>query len=250
MMVLARLVLLGTGASFTAGRRRQPAILVDCGDSVLLVDAGGEVVNWVEQAGYGVEEIEHVLVTHTHPDHVCGLPSFLIELRARGLLHKRVHVYAPSEDAASLDSIILGLVRSRQPPFEVRPVSPGETLKLSRDVVVEALSADHSVPALSYLIRLRDVSLLISGDTSPTEIFRKRAGSATIALHEASLSDSEAELASRVKHATVSQAVEQVRAAELGVLYHIGISADNQLRRMRVPKEVVVPGDMTSISLH
>ncbi len=58
------------------------AYLVQRGDVLTLVDAGtarcfgpglGQVLENLRNAGYSPEQVDHVLITHAHPDHLCGL---------------------------------------------------------------------------------------------------------------------------------------------------------------------------------
>ncbi|KAF1687144.1 MBL fold metallo-hydrolase [Pseudoxanthomonas broegbernensis] len=58
------------------------AFLVRAGDTLVLVDAGtgdcfgpglGRVPENLRAAGYAPEQVDHVLLTHAHPDHMCGL---------------------------------------------------------------------------------------------------------------------------------------------------------------------------------
>ncbi len=58
------------------------AFLVHAGDELVLVDAGtgtcfgpglGQVPGNLRAAGYAPAQVDHVLLTHGHPDHMCGL---------------------------------------------------------------------------------------------------------------------------------------------------------------------------------
>jgi len=58
------------------------AFLVRSGDELVLVDTGaadcfgpglGQVATHLRAAGYAPGQVDHVLLTHAHPDHLCGL---------------------------------------------------------------------------------------------------------------------------------------------------------------------------------
>lgn len=58
------------------------AFLVNTGNSLVLVDSGaascfgshlGSVVNNLKASGYKPEQVDTILLTHLHPDHVCGI---------------------------------------------------------------------------------------------------------------------------------------------------------------------------------
>lgn len=79
------------------------AYLIDDGRSVTLVDAGtarcfgpalGHVLANLQAAGYRPEQVDTVLITHAHPDHLCGL------LDARGhAAYPRATVWLAQADA-------------------------------------------------------------------------------------------------------------------------------------------------------
>lgn len=78
--LLARMFLEHTDGVQTAVN----AYLVHTGERLILVDAGsaacfgptlGQVVANIRAAGYAPEAVDTVLLTHLHPDHVCGLLS-------------------------------------------------------------------------------------------------------------------------------------------------------------------------------
>ncbi|MEX2462318.1 MAG: MBL fold metallo-hydrolase [Paenibacillaceae bacterium] len=64
----------------------------DAKKSLLLVDCGPD---WLQQMEHlGLKELEHVLITHAHYDHIAGLPQWADACR---WLDRKGHVYAPQE---------------------------------------------------------------------------------------------------------------------------------------------------------
>ena len=148
-----RLTLLGTGsadgwpnafcdcsscaAERLAGRSRQPSsALVD--DS-LLIDCGPTTPHAASGAGIRLGSIEHVLLTHGHPDHLH--PGFLL---SREWVHdgSTLHVWGP-RSAIELSRPWTG------PPSPVafHEIAPGDRLELATatvDYVVDVLPAAHS----------------------------------------------------------------------------------------------------------
>lgn len=79
------------------------AYLVHTPTNVVLVDAGsaqcfgptlGNTINNLKAAGYQPEQIDTVLITHMHPDHVCGLVD-----DAGKAVFTKATVYGPKADA-------------------------------------------------------------------------------------------------------------------------------------------------------
>ena len=72
-----KLTFLGTGAPRPSPKRYGPSILLEAGETKLLVDAGPGMRQRIFQAG-GFElltDIDTVLITHLHFDHTIELPN-------------------------------------------------------------------------------------------------------------------------------------------------------------------------------
>lgn len=68
---------LGTGTSVPSLKRSSSAYLVIHHDLKILVDAGPSVVRRLLECGYSVNDIDVIVITHFHVDHVADLPTFL-----------------------------------------------------------------------------------------------------------------------------------------------------------------------------
>lgn len=101
------------------------SILLEYGGKFLLIDGGnredGElVVSYLEQQG--VQELEAVVCTHAHEDHVGGLPSVLA-------VYPTAAVYSPTKTYSSrIFDKFLGYVDQQR--LEVTIPAPGDTLQL------------------------------------------------------------------------------------------------------------------------
>ncbi|AUX10430.1 ribonuclease Z [Halalkaliarchaeum desulfuricum] len=71
------MTILGTGAALATGDRVQTGLLVDVSGSTLLVDCGSGVLHRLAGVGRDPTEIDAVLLSHTHLDHVSDLPGLV-----------------------------------------------------------------------------------------------------------------------------------------------------------------------------
>jgi phosphoribosyl 1,2-cyclic phosphate phosphodiesterase len=83
-------------------RRLRSAILLeistDADNNVLLVDCGPD---WLQQMEHrGIKQLDHVLITHAHFDHISGLPQWADACK---WLESKGHVYAPQEVIAIIN---------------------------------------------------------------------------------------------------------------------------------------------------
>lgn len=127
------------------------ATLVRMGEAKILVDAGisaRRIKNALDAAGTAVEDLDAVLITHEHRDHVCGLPTLVKKYR--------VPVYARPAAWQAMDSESVG----RAIPAECR-----RDLAASLDIggiKAEAFSISHDAAdpvGFSFYHRARKFSV-------------------------------------------------------------------------------------------
>jgi ribonuclease Z len=195
-------VLLGTGNPRPAVRGG-PAILVQGGGRTLLFDAGrgAEERLFARDAG---SKIDALFLTHLHSDHTVGIP----DLWLTGWLFGRtapLRIYGP----AGTESLCRGLERAYA--FDVRirrdvdeklpargadldPRELGDAAVVSEGGLrVTAFLVDHGPvkPALGYRIDAGGRSVVLSGDTRPSENLVKFARGTDVLIHEVIVPDAE-----------------------------------------------------------
>jgi ribonuclease Z len=198
-----RLVLLGTGDSFCSDGRGSTSVLVD-GSSRILLDCPPQIVYALRSNGYSPNDVNHVLISHTHGDHVVGL-VFLAECllyKDRGILE----IYGPK----GLKSLVYSLYRmlfSRADLSKVLNFLPDLsgfpfTCTKARGV--------HSSPDIVYRIEIDGTTLVYSGDTMHDDLY-KIAKKADYLIHEAA--ETNVMVARRLKHSTPTQAARAAKRA-------------------------------------
>lgn len=132
------------------------AILLECEEEYLLIDGGNRedsqfLVTYLQNQG--VEELEAVICTHPHEDHVGGLPGVLAVFPTQA-------VYAPTNTYASkvYDDF---LFYTDQQGLTVTIPAPGDTLELG-DAALTVLGPLASYPETN------DTSLVIRADFGDT----------------------------------------------------------------------------------
>jgi ribonuclease Z len=108
-------------------------------------------------------------VTHGHLDHIVALPVYVA--RRRMMKMTPPTIYLPTETIEPVEKILrqyTKLDRGRL-PCDLRPVEPGDEIELSRELVVTAVAAAHTVPSLGYIVwdrrrKLKAEYQALSGD--------------------------------------------------------------------------------------
>lgn len=70
-----RVTLLGTGGPLPSLERFGPSTLIEAGGQTFLIDAGRGALQRLAQAGVRWRDVDGVLLTHLHSDHIVGLPD-------------------------------------------------------------------------------------------------------------------------------------------------------------------------------
>jgi ribonuclease BN (tRNA processing enzyme) len=181
---------------------RTTAFLLD-GD--LLVDAGTGVGDLTLDE---MRQIDHVLLTHAHLDHVAALPLMVDSVAAQRT--QPLAIYALEGTIAALKAHIFNGVIwpdfSRIPslaaPFvRFHAIQTGQILQLGNKQV-EVLPAVHTVPAAGYAVSAGQGAWVFSGDTGPNPAFWQRINQLAVAMLviETAFSNREEALARRSLH--------------------------------------------------
>lgn len=184
-----RLVLLGTGNPGADPDRSGPATAVVVNNTPYLVDFGPGVVRRAKAAvvDRGIEALEPTnlrvaFVTHLHSDHTVGFPDLIL---SPWVLGRRVplEVYGPP----GLKAMTAHLLEAYRVDIETRTnehgnqrtfpeghkvnaheISAGVVYK-DANVTVTAFPTAHAMESFGYRFDTADRSIVITGDTGPTQ---------------------------------------------------------------------------------
>jgi ribonuclease BN (tRNA processing enzyme) len=71
------LIILGSGTCVPSLTRGSPASVIRTPDQTLLIDSGSGTLDRLLRVGMTIQDVDAILYTHTHPDHVADLVPFL-----------------------------------------------------------------------------------------------------------------------------------------------------------------------------
>lgn len=195
-----------------------------------LVDVSGSPVRDLMRLGLGPEELDGVVLTHAHADHLYGFPMLVHTLRGMGR-RARLGVVA-AEDARRVARGLLEL-------FRVDPDRPGFELDWREgwsdpQVRIELFPSRHSIPGSMARFRAADVSLLYTSDTLDGPWVREAARGCGVLVHEASGPHAQMERLLRFAHSSARQAGANAREAGARQLFlcHFGEAPEFAPRRM------------------
>jgi len=178
---MATISFLGTGSGVPSADRFFSSAVLHLGASHLLIDAGEPCVHALRERGDLLREIDAVLITHGHVDHVGGLPALLQGCKLLGRTAP-LEVRLPGEMTAPLRAWIAALYLTEEglgfsvswkewvpsvpvELFDGLTVTPHPNSHLKR-CYLGAPGADASRPCASYSLELAHEGFraLFSGD--------------------------------------------------------------------------------------
>jgi len=193
----------------------------------VLIDAGTGVAD----LSLGeLAAIDHVVLTHSHLDHVTSLPFLLDSVGAsRG---RPVTVHAQAETLEALKAHIFNnaiwpdfaRIPSPERPFLRYEVFAPHEERVLGGCRIRSIPVTHVVPAVGFLLQGLSGSLAFSGDTSATEKFWRVLNACTDLRHliiETSFVDAEMEIARVARHFCPATLVEELRKLKRRPTIHI-----------------------------
>ncbi|MCE4598819.1 MAG: MBL fold metallo-hydrolase [Desulfurococcales archaeon] len=238
-MSCLNVVVAGSGSTLHPSRG-QTSLLIDAGDSMILIDVGCTALNTLAKIGYEVSQINHVFITHGHYDHYCGLPLLLF-IKTFMESHSALDVYTVPDARQLIYSTLKGVRGSERIKWNINIIDPDKRDKINlRDIMIKPFPAKHTIQTASLTLRYSDIKIVISSDTRPTEEYKREASSADLAVHEATFPSKMLKDAIASKHSTVNEALSQISHATLGVLYHISPLAESEALSIKNGKGLIV----------
>jgi ribonuclease Z len=190
-----RAVLLGTGCPPPNPARRGPSTLLTLGAEQFLVDAGSGAGTQLVQAGVRAYDWPRVLITHHHSDHTIDLGHLLITRWITGQ-NAPFEVWGPAGTRRQMDKLLDYLawdidvrrnhMRDRRPPaVRVTEIEEGKVMDVG-GVTVSAFLVDHGPvkPAFGYRFEGGGRSVVVSGDTAPSDNLMRWSQGVDCLIHE------------------------------------------------------------------
>ncbi|MCA1585346.1 MAG: MBL fold metallo-hydrolase [Acidobacteria bacterium] len=215
-----KLILLGTGGGPRPRRASSGSAQVIVSNGVAyVIDCGDGVARQLVFAGVPLPSLRHIFITHQHSDHTADYGNLILLAWAAGL-NSRVDTWGPPPLARmtqlffemNASDVDVRVANEGRPPLaplvHVHELRVGGTVMSDETVKVTAALVDHPpvAPAFAYRFDARDRSLVISGDTAPSQNLVKLAAGADVLVHAVMYPPAIDRLAARVPNAAALKA--------------------------------------------
>ena len=192
---------LGVGAALPDADHANTYLAVVGRDGYWLVDCADSPIGRLQRAGLDPLTVRGVIITHFHPDHVYGLPAYLLGLFLLAATTdyawtRPLPIYARPEVLASVRALMAVFGSQGWPDelplayHEITP-EPGASVAEDVDFTITAAPTRHAVPSIAVRFALRGTerAFVYSSDTLPCVEVERLAQGATLLFHEATDSD-------------------------------------------------------------
>lgn len=144
-------VLLGTAGAFPSREKHLPSTIVRTRDITILVDAGEGAQYRLREAGYSGHEIDLILITHIHGDHVFGIPGLLQGLSLTGRT-RPLAILGPPGTAEYIKDVFRHTRFAPLYPVKIYELSPYGSIVAGKRTIISWVEACHTVDSRAYRI--------------------------------------------------------------------------------------------------
>jgi ribonuclease Z len=141
-------VLLGTGGMLPLPHRWLSSLLIRVNGHLTLFDCGeGTQIAW-RRAGWGFRRLGAICISHTHADHIAGLPGLLHAVANAGRTEP-IDIFGPvgTAEAVSALRVIAPVLPYKIQVIELRG---GEHFTLPGGLIGTCEPGEHALPVLAY----------------------------------------------------------------------------------------------------
>jgi ribonuclease Z len=216
---MTKLVILGSSYAITSPDHENTHMAIVGRKKTVLIDSPGNPLVRLKKIGVPIEQISDLVLTHFHPDHVAGVPLFLMDLWLLGRQNPLV-IHGLDFTLERVEKVMELNNWKRWPGFY--PVSFNRIPEEEMVAVVDhgeykmyASPVRHLIPTIGLRVEFTNSqkTMAYSCDTEPCPEVIRLAGGVDVLIHEAA--------GAARGHSSPQQAGQIAQAAEVNSLYLI-----------------------------
>lgn len=142
-------------------KRYRFGLLFEIGDTKILIDPNPDIKWQCIDNDFELKDIDHILVTHQHSDHINGLGEFFFRRDIPTQLWYGKH---------PLNEKLIDYWRylEREEVMEFKTYEAGKSFMLTDEIEVLPITLSHGFPTCGFVLRVGKKSVAIVTDTNPS----------------------------------------------------------------------------------
>jgi ribonuclease BN (tRNA processing enzyme) len=189
-------VILGSGTAVPVAERGAAGYLIIADDERMMLDCGPGSTRKLAQAGCQLNDLDRLLISHFHPDHVCDLAALLFGARIPGYQRARpLEIIGPiglRNHYEKLINLFGDWLISNDYQLKITELDASSTsaaVTTGKNCEISARAVAHSRPAIGYRIKTSAGIIVYSGDTDYCDAIVALCEQAELAILECSSPD-------------------------------------------------------------
>jgi len=187
---MGKIVILGSANAIPDSNHANTHLLIQEGHRGILVDCPGNPIVKLQKAGLPLDGLSDIILTHFHPDHVSGVPLFLLDLWLSGR-KLAITIHGLNDTLDRMESMMNLFTWQSWPGFfpiiyNRLPQEERSGLLLDEDFAITAAPVQHLITTIGIRIDFKRTGKVIvySSDTEPCQNVVDLAEHADCLIHE------------------------------------------------------------------
>lgn len=248
-----KLHILGSGTCVPYERRGSSGYALKLSKSTILLDCGNGTTWKLGKVGINYLEVDHIFVSHFHPDHTADLIPFLFATKyAQGTQRDKPLYIRGAKGFIDFFSALEKAYNGWIVPDNLKLEEIEEGVLKFNDFKLIARKTPHTESSLAYRIESEGKSLVYSGDTDYSESLVELAKDTDALIIECSAPDEKSKIKGHLTPTEVVEIARESRAKKIIIshLYPICDETDIiSVIRQRVEVDVIIAEDLLEVEI-